>query len=119
MRHEHTASAATAYTVLRVERRKAKAMAAIAASCAQTMLEWPTPNADPEGAAPVVMHLADGRTPDTDVLYMNEPTQGSVQWYFVSDKQGKQIFSYDRGFPTPAGKLKAFVDAVQIQAIRE
>jgi hypothetical protein len=38
-------------------------MAAIAASSAHTMREKPTPNADPEGAAPVVMHLADGRTP--------------------------------------------------------
>ena len=38
-------------------------MAAIAASSAHTMREMPTPNADPEGAAPVVMHLADGKTP--------------------------------------------------------
>ena len=58
-------SAATAapYAVLRVDRRKAKAMAAIAASSAHTMREKPTPNADPEGAAPVVMHLANGKTP--------------------------------------------------------
>jgi hypothetical protein len=55
--------AATPYAVLRVDRRKAKAMAAIAASSAHTMREKPTPNADPEGAVPVVMHLADGRTP--------------------------------------------------------
>ena len=27
------------------------------------MREKPTPNADPEGAAPVVMHLTDGKTP--------------------------------------------------------
>ena len=51
------------YAVLRVDRRKAKAMAAIAASSAHTMRERPTPNADPEGPAPVVMHLADGKTP--------------------------------------------------------
>ena len=38
-------------------------MAAIAASSAHTMREKPTPNADPEGAAPVVMHLAGGKTP--------------------------------------------------------
>ena len=55
--------AAAPYAVLRVDRRKAKAMAAIAASSAHTMREKPTPNADPEGAAPVVMHLADGKTP--------------------------------------------------------
>ena len=55
--------AAAPYAVLRVDRRKAKAMAAIAASSAHTMREKPTPNADPEGLAPVVMHLADGKTP--------------------------------------------------------
>ena len=54
---------AAPYAVLRVDRRKAKAMAAIAASSAHTMREKPTPNADPEAAAPVVMHLADGKTP--------------------------------------------------------
>ena len=55
--------AAAPYAVLRVDRRKAKAMAAIAASSAHTMREKPTPNADPEGVALVVMHLADGKTP--------------------------------------------------------
>jgi hypothetical protein len=38
-------------------------MAAIAASSAHTMREKPTPNADPEGPTPVVMHLANGKTP--------------------------------------------------------
>ena len=51
------------YAVLRVDRRKAKAMAAIAASSAHTMREKSTPNADPNGPAPIVMHLADGKTP--------------------------------------------------------
>jgi Plasmid recombination enzyme len=55
--------AAAPYAVLRVDRRKAKAMAAIAGSSAHTMREKPTPNADPEGAAPLVLYLADGRTP--------------------------------------------------------
>ncbi len=55
--------AAAPYAVLRVDRRKAKAMAAIAASSAHTMREKPTPNADPNAAAPVVMHLAAGKTP--------------------------------------------------------
>lgn len=54
---------AAPYAVLRVDRRKAKAMAAIAASSAHTMREKPTPNAAPDGPAPVVMHLADGNTP--------------------------------------------------------
>ena len=61
--HLAAAPAATAYAVLRVDRRKAKAMAAIAASSAHTMREKPTPNADPEDLAPVVMHMADGKTP--------------------------------------------------------
>ena len=55
--------AAAPYAVLRVDRRKAKAMAAIAASSAHTMREKPTHNADPEGTAPVVIHPADGKTP--------------------------------------------------------
>lgn len=55
-------AAAAPCAVLRVNRRKAKAMAAIAASSAHTMREKPTPNADPDGTAPVVMHLADGKT---------------------------------------------------------
>ena len=38
-------------------------MAAIAASSAHTMREKPTPNADPDGPAPIVMHLASGKTP--------------------------------------------------------
>ncbi len=58
-------------------------------------------------------------SPDTDALYLIEPTQGSFQWYLVTDKQGKQIFSYDRGVPTFVGKLQAFLDAVQIQVIRD
>ena len=58
-----TSHPAAPYAVLRVDRRKAKAMAAIAASSAHTMREKPTPNADPEGAAPLVLYLADGKTP--------------------------------------------------------
>lgn len=55
--------AAAPYAVLRVDRRKAKAMAAIAASSGHTMREKPTPNADPDAAAPLVLYLADGKTP--------------------------------------------------------
>jgi len=61
--HPAAAPAATAYAVLRVDRRKAKAMAAIAASSAHTMREKPTPNAAHDGPAPIVMHLASGKTP--------------------------------------------------------
>lgn len=56
---------------------------------------------------------------DTDTLYMIEPAQGSNQWYYTSAKGGKQIFSYDRSSPTPAGKTQAFLEAVQAQAIRD
>ena len=67
----HPAAATAApYAVLRVDRRKAKAMAAIAASSAHTMREKPTPNADPDGPAPVVMHLADGKTPYQAVRHL-------------------------------------------------
>ena len=56
---------------------------------------------------------------DSDTLYMIEPTRGSNQWYYTSQKNGKQIFSYDRSSPSPAGKVQAFIDAVQAQAIRD
>lgn len=56
---------------------------------------------------------------DTDTLYMVEVSQGSGQWFYTSLKHGKQIFAYDRSSPTGAGKVQAFVDAVQVQAIRD
>lgn len=56
---------------------------------------------------------------DTDALYMVEPTQGSNQWYYTSLKLGKQIFAYDRSSPNAAGKLQAFIEATQLQAIRD
>src|SRR5450830_1103821 len=61
MNTQHTAAAP--YAVLSVDRRKAKAMAAIAASSAHTMREKPTPNAAPDTVAPLVLYLADGKTP--------------------------------------------------------
>jgi hypothetical protein len=54
---------AAPYAVLRVDRRKAKAMAAISAASAHQMRQRDTPNADPEGPQPHVLHLADGKTP--------------------------------------------------------
>jgi hypothetical protein len=57
------ASPATAYAVLRVDRRKAKAMAAIAAASGHQMRSKHTPNADPKGPAPLVLFLAGGGTP--------------------------------------------------------
>jgi hypothetical protein len=56
---------------------------------------------------------------NTDALYLVEPSQGSSQWYYTSLKQDKQIFAYDRSSPTAEGKVQAFVDALQVQAIRE
>lgn len=52
-----------AYAVLRVDRRTAKAMAAIAAASGHQMRSRPTPNADPDGPAPLVMFMAAGKTP--------------------------------------------------------
>ena len=56
---------------------------------------------------------------DADALYMVEPAAGSAQWYYVSLKHGKQIFAYDRSAPTGTGKVQAFIEAVQTQAIRD
>jgi len=70
--HTAVAPAGTAYAVLRVDRRKAKSMAAIAASSAHTMRQRPTPNANPDGPAPVVMHRADGKSPYQAVCHLLE-----------------------------------------------
>ena len=61
----HTAGhpSAPAYAVLRVDRRKARAMAAIAAASGHQLRTKPTPNADPNAPPPVVMFLATGKTP--------------------------------------------------------
>lgn len=56
---------------------------------------------------------------DADVLYYIEPSQGSGQWYYTSLKHGKQIFAFDRSSPTLTGKLQAFNEAIQAQAIRD
>lgn len=54
---------APAYAVLRVDRRKAKAPAAIAAASGHQLRTNPPPNADPNASPPLVMHLAAGKTP--------------------------------------------------------
>ena len=56
---------------------------------------------------------------DTDTLYFVEPSQGSGQWYYTSQKHGKQIFAYDKSSPNLAGKLHGFIDSVQALAIRD
>lgn len=54
-----------------------------------------------------------------DVLYYYETDPRSSAWFYVSQKGGKQLFSYDRSLPGPDGKVRAFVDAVQLQAVRD
>lgn len=49
--------------MLRVDRRKAKAMAAISAASGHQLRTNPPPNADPNAPQPIVMHLAAGKTP--------------------------------------------------------
>lgn len=56
---------------------------------------------------------------DTDTLYLVMPSQDSNQWYYDSLKRGKQIFAYDRSSPSAEGKVQAFLDAVQAQAISD
>ena len=58
-------------------------------------------------------------SPEVDTLFMVAPGENSAQWFYTSQKQGKQIFSADRSNPTIEGKVQAFVDAVQVQAIRD
>jgi len=61
--HAAAVPSATAYAVLRVDRRKARAMAAIAAASGHQLRTKPTPNANPDAPPPIVMFLANGKTP--------------------------------------------------------
>jgi hypothetical protein len=56
---------------------------------------------------------------DTDVLYVTAPVPSSAQWFFASQKYGKQVFAFDRSGVGLDSKVNAFVDAVQAQAIRD
>ena len=51
------------FAVLRVDKRKAKALGAIAAASAHHLRQRPTPNANPKGPAPIILHLSAGTTP--------------------------------------------------------
>jgi hypothetical protein len=53
------------------------------------------------------------------VLYWYETGPGAGTWYFVNAKSGKHVFAYDRGQPTIASRMKAYVDALQLLAIRD
>jgi hypothetical protein len=64
-----------AYAVLRVDRRKAKAMAAIAAASGHQLRTKPTPNADPNAPPPTVMFLAAGKTPYQAAKHLLEGTE--------------------------------------------
>lgn len=47
---------------------------------------------------------------DTDVLYLSVPSAQAHQWFFVTDKGGKQVFAFDRSGSTPAHQVLAFVE---------
>lgn len=54
-----------------------------------------------------------------DVMWYSEPSQGTGQYFYASAKHGRQVFAFDRSSPTVAGRNAAFVDAVQLLAIRD
>jgi hypothetical protein len=54
-----------------------------------------------------------------DVLFYSEPRQGAGQFYFVNAKAGKQAFAFDRGASAIDARLTAFLQAVQLQAVRD
>ena len=58
-------------------------------------------------------------TTNEDVIYFIEPTLNSGQWFYASIKHGKQVFAYDRTREGIDGKISAFLEAVQAQAIRD
>ena len=54
-----------------------------------------------------------------DVLYFTEPSVGSGQYFYASAKHGKQVFAYDRSGEGVTAKVNAFIEAAQVQAIKE
>lgn len=56
---------------------------------------------------------------DTDVIYLTEPAPGTGQWFYASQKHGRQLFAYDRSGVGTTSKVQAFMEAVQAQAIRD
>lgn len=63
------------FAVLRVDKRKAKAMGAIAAASAHHLRQRPTLNANPKGPAPLILHLAAGTTPYQAASYLLEDAE--------------------------------------------
>ncbi|WP_295960249.1 hypothetical protein [Rhodoferax sp.] len=54
-----------------------------------------------------------------DVVYFVEPEAGASQYFYASAKRGKQVFSIDRSQIGMSGKVNAFLDALQVQAIQD
>lgn len=54
-----------------------------------------------------------------DVIYYTEPAISSGQFFYSSIKHGKQVFSYDRTSSGVTGKVNSFIEAVQLQAIKD
>lgn len=54
-----------------------------------------------------------------DVLYFTEPAIGSGQYFYSSVKHGKQVFAYDRSGEGVIAKVNAFIEAAQVQAIKD
>lgn len=54
-----------------------------------------------------------------DTIFFSEAQVGAGQWYYTSFKAGKQAFSYDRGGVDMGARTKAFIDAVQVYAIKD
>lgn len=54
-----------------------------------------------------------------DVLYYNETSPGAGGWYYATTKGGRQVFAWDRVKSTMNERAQAFIDALQLQAIRD
>ncbi len=58
-------------------------------------------------------------TATEDVFFYSETQPGAGQFYYTSAKAGKQAFAYDRGGADMGVRTKAFIDAIQVYAIRD
>ena len=58
-------------------------------------------------------------SPNVDVFYLTMTDAKSEQLFFASERNGREIFGFDRSSPNVAGKVQSALEAIQTRAIRE
>lgn len=54
-----------------------------------------------------------------DAFFYTEAQPGAGQWYYTNARSGKQAFAFDRGGVSMIARTKAFLESIQVFAIRD